>query len=320
MKFILRAAIAGYFLLLILLIIGSTGWVAVNWPFELFLSYIRHVIVTFPIVILTGWMMWKKSAPALLILSGIAFLPFFLFGKYVSPDDSDCVQAECLIIVSSNLRKRHKAVERLAANHAVQSADFIGLYEIPFDYNEARLEKLFPDFEFVHLMRRSPHDDTYIGSFIAILSKHPPSQDIYNGVSPRPNPWVDRGYIIFPIEVDGDTIPITALHTRLPLSYGSAQQRNRFLEQITQHIEDQENYIYMGDFNLTPWTPEFRKLPGKRAGDPRFISTWDAQRFWTGIPIDHIMISDGIEVIESRVLEDVGSDHFPVFAKVKIRK
>ena len=304
--------------LLVLITIGSTGWSAVNWPFELFLSYIRHVLILAPLVAAMAWFAWRNSFPVLLIAVALVVFPFATFDKYRKPTHANCQSESCLKIVSLNLRKRSDAIEKFAATDAVQTADIIGLYDIPLNYTQARLERLFPDYDYVHLMSRSPRDDAYIGSFIAILSKRSPSAEIYEGISDAHNTFAPRGYIVLPVAIDGKTIHITALHTRLPLSHASARQRDIFLGQIVQRNEGQENYIYMGDYNLTPWTPEFKKLSGKRAGDPRLISTWDAQRFWTGIPIDHIMVSENVEVIESRILNGVGSDHFPIMAVIRV--
>lgn len=314
----LKLTITGYLFLLILIIIGHTGISSVNWPFELFLSYIRQVLIVAPLVAFLAWLIWRKSVPVLSVVVIITALPFLATDKFQSPSKEICKARPCLKVVSLNLRKRSDAIEKFAATDAAKSADIIGLYEIPFDYTGSRLRSLFPDYEFVHLMSKSPRDDSYIGSFIAVLSKHPPSSEVYNGVSEKNSHQVSRGFIVFPVKVRDETIHITALHTRLPLSYNSASLRNNFLDQVAQRTESHKNSIYMGDFNLTPWTPQFRKLPGKRAGDPRFISTWDAQRFWTGIPIDHIVVSENIEVVEAGILDPVGSDHFPIMAVVKI--
>jgi len=64
--------------------------------------------------------------------------------------------------------------------------------------------------------------------------------------------------------------------------------------------------------NLTPWEPGFEALPGKRAGDPRWSRTWNARNFIERLTIDHALIGDGIDLAETSVLEDVGSDHFPI--------
>lgn len=319
MKFILRAAIAGYFLLLILLIIGSTGWVAVNWPFELFLSYIRHVIVAFPILALLGWINWKKSLAPLCVLAVFAFFPFFTFSKYTPPSKSVCAQGECLTVISTNLRGRPDAFDALAQSDTIKTADVIGLYELPYKLNKVQLAEAFPDYNHIELMRVSPKDNAPLGSFIALLSRYPISDTPLRGVSYRHERWADRGFISYTVQLPNQSeVLVTAIHPRLPMSYASTARRNDTLGRINEHVSKYNCFIIMGDFNLTPWTPEFRKLPGKRAGDPRFISTWDAQRFWTGIPIDHIMVSENIEVVEASVLDSVGSDHFPIMAVIKI--
>lgn len=75
----------------------------------------------------------------------------------------------------------------------------------------------------------------------------------------------------------------------------------------------------IGDFNLTPWEPSFKALPGNRAGDPRWNRTWNARNFVERITIDHALISDGIGLVESNALKDVGSDHFPIKLVIHVK-
>ena len=98
------------------------------------------------------------------------------------------------------------------------------------------------------------------------------------------------------------------------------KSRNDGFDALQDYTSEMDNFIIVGDFNLTPWTPEFKSLPGKRAGDPRFVSTWDSERFWTGIPIDHVLINDQLELVEAKILPHVGSDHRPVYAKVRLKR
>lgn len=319
LKRLIKLGIIGYIAILLLIIFGHTGLSDVNWPFELFLSYIRHVLFIAPIVAIFAWFVWRKSVPVLIVALLITAFPLIAFNKFQKPTEESCNSEECLTVVSINFRKRHQAIETFASLDELDNADIIGLYELPFDYNEVKLREVFPGFDIVHLMTTTPNGDAYVGSFIAILSKRPASGQIYEGVADRRPGWTNRGFVTIPVELDKKTLYITAVHTSIPLYQDSAKQRNLFLRKITKRVSPQDYFILMGDFNLTPLTPEFRKLPGKRAGDPRFISTWDVQRPWTGIPIDHIMVSDSLVVIEAEVLDPVGSDHAPIMARVRLK-
>ena len=47
------------------------------------------------------------------------------------------------------------------------------------------------------------------------------------------------------------------------------------------------------------------------------MSTWDANRPWARLAIDHFMIGEGLEAVEGEVLPDIGSDHYPIWAVVR---
>ena len=75
----------------------------------------------------------------------------------------------------------------------------------------------------------------------------------------------------------------------------------------------------LGDLNTTPWGPEFGAL--LIAGGLRDASlghglraTWLSTNPLLGLPIDHILVGDGLAVQGYRLGPDFGSDHFPVIA------
>lgn len=79
----------------------------------------------------------------------------------------------------------------------------------------------------------------------------------------------------------------------------------------------------MGDFNMTPWSPKFRQL----VADSHLRDTvrgfglqptWPAgaPQFW--IPIDHVLVSPDILVVDRRVGPDLGSDHYPVIVDIQL--
>jgi len=81
--------------------------------------------------------------------------------------------------------------------------------------------------------------------------------------------------------------------------------------------------VLMGDLNVTPWAPAFGRLLADarlqdESGKLRLAATWVSRNPLLGLPIDHILTGSGIAVRESRVFPGVGSDHFPVGARLSI--
>jgi len=130
-----------------------------------------------------------------------------------------------------------------------------------------------------------------------------------------------RGLIRFsyPGELN-QPIDIFIIHPMMPLAKNGMTYRDKLIDRAVSEIGESENFILVGDFNLTPWEPKFKTLPGIRAENPRWISTWDASRAWLRLPIDHVMVGRGIQTVESEVLPSVGSDHYPIYTVVTRRR
>ncbi|MCD6339407.1 MAG: endonuclease/exonuclease/phosphatase family protein [Verrucomicrobia bacterium] len=72
--------------------------------------------------------------------------------------------------------------------------------------------------------------------------------------------------------------------------------------------------IWMGDFNLTPFSPWYSKLlriSGLRdtLRGRGYQWSWPADMPWLGIPIDHCWVSEDFRVLGRRVERGPGSDH-----------
>jgi endonuclease/exonuclease/phosphatase (EEP) superfamily protein YafD len=81
--------------------------------------------------------------------------------------------------------------------------------------------------------------------------------------------------------------------------------------------------IVAGDLNATPWSHGFRQLVRLRGLCDSAVgrgvqATWNAHRWVPRIPIDHVVVSPEVRVMDRRVGPDVGSDHLPVEATLAI--
>ncbi len=113
-----------------------------------------------------------------------------------------------------------------------------------------------------------------------------------------------------------------AIHPLPPIGKQYWELRNEQLK-LTAPILKKEKRpkIVIGDFNTTPWSYWFGviKVKGLRDSSLSFgiQPTWPS--FWPKflrIPIDHALVSREIQVIQYRVLEDIGSDHLPILARI----
>jgi len=81
--------------------------------------------------------------------------------------------------------------------------------------------------------------------------------------------------------------------------------------------------ILVGDLNCTPWSPYFDKLikDGNLKDSERGFGlqpSWPCVVMPPLLPIDHVLVSQSIEVKERRVLAPCGSDHLPLLVKLNV--
>jgi Uncharacterized protein conserved in bacteria len=81
--------------------------------------------------------------------------------------------------------------------------------------------------------------------------------------------------------------------------------------------------ILFGDLNCTPWSAYFQKLlaQGKLRDSENGFGvqpTWSPRGWVPFVPIDHFLTSLDVKTVHREVGPDVGSDHLPVFVKLRI--
>ena len=100
---------------------------------------------------------------------------------------------------------------------------------------------------------------------------------------------------------------ILGVHTSSPNLGGRTAQRDQQLDFMRRWVlESNEEALVIGDFNITPWSKPFReRLKGEGLGQGKlrdtregrgFFATWPSGLGWLGIPIDHALVTQGIEV------------------------
>jgi endonuclease/exonuclease/phosphatase (EEP) superfamily protein YafD len=124
----------------------------------------------------------------------------------------------------------------------------------------------------------------------------------------------------------GEQIWLHGLHPRPPAPGESTRSTERDVEllMVAKEIEHQDRpSIVVGDLNDVAWSRTsslFQKISGLL--DPRvgrgFYSTFNAN--WPSIrfPLDHAFVSRHFHLAAFEVLPHVGSDHFPVFARLTL--
>lgn len=126
------------------------------------------------------------------------------------------------------------------------------------------------------------------------------------------------------VEIAGKKINLTAIHPVPPINESYFYLRNQQLEETSKYLRQRDELkIVLGDFNLTMWSPIYRKFTRKtglvnaRLGFG-VLPTWPTNILPLRIPLDHCLVSPEIIVTKIEVGENVGSDHLPLIAKLAI--
>lgn len=116
---------------------------------------------------------------------------------------------------------------------------------------------------------------------------------------------------------------VVALHPPPPRDAILFEQRNRELTEISRYIQTlNEPVIAMGDLNITMWSPNYQEfvdraeIKNTRQGFG-ILPSWPTQFPLIFIPIDHVLVSPEIQVRNTRIGRNIGSDHLPVIADLR---
>lgn len=171
--------------------------------------------------------------------------------------------------------------------------------------------------KYPHRLIEQPDGDRFC---LALLSRHP-----IRGGRVR---WVheaERAYVEAEVLVDGAPMHTVVLHPMRPGNGWGTGERNELLTHVARATAWRENSVVLGDFNATAFSPifddflTFTGLRDSRQGfgwQPSWRSVHHLRGIW--LAIDHVFVGTGVGVEERFIGPDVGSDHRPVIARLRI--
>ena len=285
------ATLAGFF--------GGSWWVL-----DLFAGFRHQLAVGLLICALVAvFARWRKTAVAIGLLAAVnlALVAPLYFGP--SRPETGELRVLSFNVLASN-RRFGDVVEFIRAS----DADVVVLHEVTSRWEEAIEEAAatFDDWPYEITEARARGD--LFGSLVLVEAGATVESFGFALTDPR------AIEILLP-----DGVALLAIHPLSPSSEFRAQQNDRQLLFATQWAAGQDGpAIVVGDFNATPWSFPFRRL----------ISSTDLSNSARGygldlsypadgnalvrVPIDHLLFSDGLAVVDRRLGPAMGSDHFPL--------
>ena len=117
-----------------------------------------------------------------------------------------------------------------------------------------------------------------------------------------------RRAVLADLDVAGTTVTVAAHHLSFVLPNAAAQ-----LRRLGQWLPTDRPTVVAGDCNL--WGPVAARMLGRHRRAVRG-RTWPAHRPHS--QLDHLLVSERIEVVDQAVLPTAGSDHLPVRATLRV--
>lgn len=282
------------------------GFVALSkffWFFELFSHYVIYYALLG--TLFAAISIWERRFKTALIWAAMVSLNLPLFVPYLTTPPPTSVEGPTLTILSQNFYYEDTDVDEFLALAREQNPDIIEIVEAGNLWKIAK-EKLRADYPYLHLTHITGIHGILIASRIPGTFKEVPLGQ-------------QTGLVFTP---DDLSYQFLAVHPDAPLTPDWALDRNEQFTEIARLTHTSPvPVIVMGDFNCTPWSPYFKTLE-EESGlvDARLgfglVPSWHAHNplFW--LPIDHALVSPGIQVQNFKTIAPIDSDHLGILLTV----
>lgn len=297
-------------------LIGGVTWVLCtrlarfHWVFDLVTHLQFHVLLA-TLLFFTHCLIRRRKrvaalASALILLLAIGTLTEFLPRSNDGTSYTSEIKVLTCNLLSSN--SDYQGVKELIAS---VDPDFVVLLELNQAWQSelAELKQRFPHFT------ELPSEDNF---GIAAFSKLPARFET-RFLTDFKVPLIEAAL------GDGLGVTVLAAHPLPPIGKVYSRSRNAYLLELAELARTKSKCLVAGDLNVTPYSPYFTDLlAAAELNDSRkgfgMQPTWPSEFQWFGIPIDHILVSRGLTVLDRQVLEIPGSDHSAVMARLGDKK
>jgi endonuclease/exonuclease/phosphatase (EEP) superfamily protein YafD len=216
-----------------------------------------------------------------------------------------------LRIVSFNVLGRNPSHEAVLDFLREQQADIVLLMEVQPAWAE-RLHELRNEYPHQHIVAR---EDNF---GIALLSRSECRIKTLD-LGPAKVPSLAATF-------HADERPLTFIgtHPVPPGSAAGAALRNGQLRELAVFVEEQTTPVILaGDLNVTSYSPYFHDLVRETGlSDTRqgigIQASWSPPLPVLSLPLDHVLVSTDIGVLDRRIGPALGSDHRPVIVDLRI--
>ncbi len=285
-----------------------------SWIVDIFSHFTaQYALAAF---VLLSVCLWKRTM-FLALLAGAVFL----LNASALVNTGESIQASTgsgsvFKVYSANIYRFNKDLTELRGELEKADPDIVVLLEVTPDHLK-QLDQVIRTFPY-HV-KFTPVGSLKIG--LLFLSKFPLQVQQTRQMSAIGNVLLEAT-----LDINGEKTAFYAVHYRSPLFLNTFSIRKKQFLWLAREIAAKKMpVIIAGDFNATPFSPTFRNFLRKSGlKDSREGFGWQPSwptsfpLFW--IPIDHILVSPGVQVHNRATGSYIGSDHYPVFADLSLTR
>ncbi|MGH1393684.1 MAG: endonuclease/exonuclease/phosphatase family protein [Trichormus sp.] len=317
-------AIATIFSLGLLSLISYFAW---SWPLELITHFRYQYLIISLLVSIILFILWKFRhfqhkilffiAVLLIGINLVDVLPWYLSNSHQVTGNTN----EILRVLSFNINIQNDQYNDIINLIEDNQPDIALLLEI----NANSFEIIQPQ-----LQANLPYSFRSPGGGLALFSRFP----IQDARADNFNKQAKHN-LVATLEIGQRQITFIGTHPLIPIKPVTFHSRNFQLAAITEYIQGlNQPLIVAGDFNLTPWSPYYRrfvnktKLHNSRLGFG-ILPSWPRTAthinlpHWLiplmNIPIDHCFVSKHFQVAETYTGDHANYDHAALITDLVLR-
>ncbi len=277
-----------------------------HWFFELFSHYLHYyALAALFLMLLNAALKRFKTA---LILSLILALHLTQLSPYLeAPNLKKTSTSTTQTLLSQNVYYLNPNTDEFLTMLDKHHPDFFVIHEAG-----PLWENLLPE-----LKNRYPH--------VQFGGHHGPTGIIIGSQSPGTFTEIPLGKdLALQFEPANGQTAILAVHPLPGMNRKMSENYHAYYQDLAPYLNahPEKDWIVVGDFNATPWSPVIKSLladtnlQDARIGFgkfPFFTPTWNAHLPIFKIPIDHALVSPGIQIHNFARLESTDSDHWGIW-------
>ena len=284
------------------------GW---WWPLDLLASFRAQYAVTLTVLglvlVLARWRRTGAVVLAAALANAAVVLPL-----YFAPNIDGVRSGERLLVMSFNVKADVSLFEPLVALIRRTDPDVVFLHEATPGWEERMAET-----DLGYLVVPTRNAGVRFGTLV--LAPEDARVEGFGFAEAEPRA------VEVSVETGLGPLTLLGIHPLSPTDERRADLRDAQLSYAADWARStQGRVVVVGDFNVTPWSAAFGRLV-RSSGLANSQRGFGVQSSFPAnlnpvlrVPIDHLLYSDGLAVIDRRLGPSLGSDHYPLFVELAL--